>query len=417
MNKITGIVLLVILGFSNYTRASDTLKITIQQADSLFLKKSFQLLVAGLNIDAKNANIIQAKLYPNPIFTADVNAYDPSNDRAFHVGSTGQKAFQLEQLVLLGGKRKALIDLAKTESNIAQLEFQELLLQLKYELRSSFYLLDQQSGLIQKYTNQLTQLKTIIDAYEIQAQKGNLPLKDVVRLKGVYIDLSSQKSECIRQYTDDLIKLQLLLQSDQVIMPVTQSSDLESKIKVLSVEDLVRDAMTNRPDYLIAQQYKTHADQQYLLQKSLAVPDVNVFTSYDQRGGAFGNQINAGFSIPLPVWNRNQGAIKIAQIEQQQNELKVTQTQMQVNAEVSGYYSLYNRAIKDYQRASGLYNDDFEVTLKGMSENFRNGNISLIEFVDFFESYNQAISDLAKVKVQLIVAAEQLNFIIGKELF
>ena len=120
-------------------KAADTLKINIKQADSLFLKNNFQLLASAMNIDVQKAQIIQAKLYPNPVFTADVNAYDPENKQAFHVNNSGQKGFQLEQLILLGGKRKAQIELAKTNVKISELEFQQLVSQLKFQLHGSMY--------------------------------------------------------------------------------------------------------------------------------------------------------------------------------------------------------------------------------------------------------------------------------------
>lgn len=417
MNNIKCILLLAMLAISKAGFSSDTLKITIRQADSIFLAKNFNLLISGLNIDAKKAQAIQAKLYPNPVFTADINAYDPENNKAFHLGPTGQQGYQLEQLILLGGKRKSWIEMAKTETAIAELEFQDLLKQLKFQLRSSFYYLDQQAALIVKYDNQIKMLSNIIEANEIQAKKGNIPLKDVVRLKGVSLDLRGEKADLIRQYTEELIKVQALLQTDQVVLPVINASVFNEKVKVFSEEELLRDAFENRPDFQIVKRYQELAAQNLKMEKRMAVPDINVFTAYDQRSGAFNNQVNVGFSIPLPLWNRNQGNIKIAEIKQQQQNYLAEQSEIQLKSEVIGYLSMYNRAVRDFEVASGLFNADFDFTATGMSQSFQKGNVGLIEFVDFFESYNEALGDYSKILVQLGVAAEQLNLIIGKEIF
>lgn len=417
MNNLKCILFLSLLGISGFGFSNDTLKITIHQADSIFLAKNYNLLIAGLNIEAKKAQIIQAKLYPNPVFTADVNAYDPENKRAFHLGPTGQQGYQLEQLILLGGKRKSWIEMAKTETAIAELEFQDLLKQLKYQLRSSFYYLDQQAALIDKYDNQIKMLSSIIEAYEVQSKKGNIPLKDVVRLKGVSLDLRGEKADLIRQYTEELLKVQTLLQTDKIVTPVISSNIFTEKVKIFSLDELIKEALANRPDFQIAQRYKELADQNLAMEKRMAVPDLNVFTAYDQRSGAFNNQVNVGFSIPLPLWNRNQGNIKIAELKKQQQAYMMGQTELQLITEVKGYFSMYNRAVRDYEVSSQLYNDDFDFTANGMSQSFKNGNIGLIEFVDFFESYNEAIGDYSKIRVQLGVAAEQLNFIVGKEIF
>src|SRR5262245_42756604 len=116
--------------------APDTLRVTLRQADSLFVTHNYYLLAASMNIEASRAQILQAKLFINPIFTADLNAYDPQNEKAFHVGPTGQKSFQVDQLILLGGKRKSQIELAKTDAAIAELEFQNLTRQLKFKLHT-----------------------------------------------------------------------------------------------------------------------------------------------------------------------------------------------------------------------------------------------------------------------------------------
>ena len=52
-----------------------------------------------------------------------------------------------------------------------------------------------------------------------------------------------------------------------------------------------------------------------------------------------------------------------------------------------------------------------------MTENFQKGNVSLIEFVDFFESYNNAVSEISRIKLQLATSAEQIKLSTGKELF
>ncbi len=399
------------------SNGADTLRITIRQADSLFLASNYALLASSMNIKAQEAQVLQAKLYPNPIFTADVNAYDFQNDKAFHVGSTGQKFFQLEQLILLGGKRKAEIELAKTNSTIASLEFENLVRNLKYELHSSMYALTQQAFLLNKYDTQLALLDTILSAYNIQTKKGNIPMKDVIRLKGVYLNLNNDRAELFQYYLTELAQVQTILQTDQVVVPVITDSDLETIIKLFAKEELHNTALTNRPDYLISEQDKIAADQYFKLQKRMAIPDINAFANYDQRSGAFDNQFNVGFSIPLPLWNRNKGNIKTAQFQIEQAQYTQEGLKVQIVTNINNQYALYNQTISEYRKAQNLYDDDFELTLKGMSDNFQKQNVSVLEFVDFFESYNNSLAEVARIKIQLAESAELLNLIIGKEVF
>ena len=239
--------------------AQDTLRINLKDADNIFLAKNFQLLASSMNIEAQKAQIVQAKLYPNPVLTIDFNAYDPDHKKPFHVGgNNGQTMFQLEQLILLGGKRKSEIELARTNAAIAELEFQQLLRQLKFRLHTDLFTAGQQELLLQQYNKQLDLLNTLLVAYETQAAKGNIPLKDVVRLKGAYLNLNNDRSEIIKSFHEAQQSLQTLLQTSAVI----QVRFLKRNRKIYSENIHERiSGFANRPELQISRQNKLLAEQ------------------------------------------------------------------------------------------------------------------------------------------------------------
>ncbi len=397
--------------------ATDTLRVSIRQADSLFISHNFYLLASSMNIEAQKAQIIQARLFPNPVFTADVNAYDPQNNKIFHVGSTGQKGFQLDQLILLGGKRKSQIEMAKTNVTIAELEFQNLTRQLKFKLHGQLATIGQQQVLLQKYNAQLALLDTIMSAYEIQVNKGNIPLKDLVRLKGVYLNLNNDRAELLHGYLEAQSNVQVLLETQSIVAFRFTDRDIEGYIKDVPLEELQAEAIANHPELRLYRQNTLLAKQFIQYQKHLAIPDINLFTSYDQRGGAFANQLNAGISIPLPLWNRNQGNIKSSEFHLKESEYLQEALEHETLSVLQNNYALYTQTVSEYRKAMNLYNSDFETTVRGMSDNFQKRNVSLIEFVDFFESYNEVLSELARIKTQLVNTAELLNLSIGKDIY
>ncbi|WP_276131946.1 TolC family protein [Polluticoccus soli] len=406
---------LLVSGFRGV--AQDTLTITLRKADSLFFNENYYLLASAMNIQVKNAEVLQAKLYPNPTATAEFNAYDPENHQAFHVGQTGEKIFQFEQLIILGGKRKSEIEMAKMNADIAALEFQDLVRQLKYRLHKSLFAIGQQQILLNKYSRQLALLDTILASYEIQVHKGNMPLKDLVRLKGGYLNLNNDRAALLKEYFDEQTEVQTLLRTTAVVAFRFTDEDITNYIKQKGLEDLKTEALSSHPDLLIMEQDKTLADRYWRYQKQLVVPDVNLYSSYDQRGGAFANQVNAGLSIDLPLWNRNQGNIRAASYQAKQADYSLKAKQQEVLTNLQNSYALYTHTVQEYQKLIGMYNQDFEITLKGMTENFQKRNISLIEFVDFFESYNLAVAEQARIKTQLVSSAEQLNLSIGKDIY
>lgn len=409
--------LFLILLTSVGIHAQDTLRLSIKKADSIFLAKNYYLLAASMDIEAQRAQIIQAKIYPNPIFTADVNAYDPANNQAFHVGKTGQKSFQLEQLIILGGKRHAEIELAKTNVGIAELEFQQLVRELKFRLHSDLYTIGQQDFLLRKYSNQLSLLDTLLKSYEIQANKGNIPLKEVVRLRGAYIQLNNDRAELFRAYIETQTDLQILLQTNSIVLPDPTDSNLEHYLIPASVSDIQNTAMENLPELLVIRENKVLAEQYLKYQKRAAVPDINLFASYDQRGGAFTNQVNAGIAIPLPFWNRNQGNIKTSQYRLQEAEYNLKAKENEIISRINNNYAYYIQTVAEYRKATELYTDDFEKTVQGMITNFQKRNVSIIEFIDFFESYNDVLAELMRIKTQVVISAEQINLLTGKDIY
>lgn len=415
--KLKTVLATVILGLSISANSQDTLKINLQQADSIFQRNNFSLLASSMNIEAQKAQIIQAKVYPNPIFTVDLNVYDPENNKAFHVGPSGQKGFQLEQLILLGGKRKSEIEMAKTNSQIAELEFQQLLLQLKFRLHSDLFSMGQIQALLQRYSQQLELLESLVAAYEIQAQKGNIPLKDVVRLKGAYLNLNNNRADLLKDYFQTQSSIQTLLQTNAVVKFEFNESDIEKYIQQNAVEELKNEAFRSNPELQIIQSNKILAEQYLQYQKRLAVPDINIITSYDQRGGAFNNQFNAGFAIPLPLWNRNRGNIKASQYKIKEADYNVQSMQNEITSNIQNAFQLYSQSVIEYQKSTALYNADFEVTVNGMTENFQKRNVSLIEFMDFFEAYNETLNELTRIKTQLVISAERINLLTGKAIY
>jgi outer membrane protein, heavy metal efflux system len=416
-SRIYYFVVVCLLTSFNTQASIDTLSVNLRQADSLFIKRNYYLLASAMNVEAQQAQILQAKLFANPVLTADFNAYDPQNKEFFHAGQTGQKSFQIDQMILLGGKRKSQIEMAKTNTVIAQLELQNLTRQLKFKLHTKLVETGQQLVLLRKYNSQLALLDTILTAYEVQVSKGNIPLKDLVRLKGVYLNLNNDRAELLRQYFESQSVLQTLLQTQSLVVLNFSDRDLDSYIQQKQLNELEVEALANHPELLLIQQNKVLAGEYLQYQKKQAIPDINLFASYDQRGGAFANQINAGIAIPLPLWNRNQGNVKTSQYRIKETEYLQQALQQETINGLQNNFALYTQTVSEYQKAKRIYSDDFETTVNGMTVNFQKRNVSLIEFVDFFESYNQVLAELARIKTQLVNSAEQLNLSIGKDIY
>lgn len=400
-----------------YLSAQTAQPLTLEACEELFLKNNLSLLAGQYNISAKQALTIQAKAYPNPVFNADINIYDPQNKRFFHIDSSGQKSFQVEQILLLGGKRRMEVDIARQNTALAESEFADLLRNLRAELSNRFYSINSQRFVIENFEKQLGILDTIIASYKEQAGKGNIPLKDLIRLKSVYIKINGNKSELAGQNSEDMKQLKLLLQTNTDIIPVVPENELSKFLDLKPISELQTIALGNRPDLKVADQQALIAALALRREKKQVIPDLAVNASYDQRGGAFINQINAGLSMPIPVLNTNRGNIRAAEFDKKAMELYLQEKKLEVEIDVQQAWGNMQRSINEYNKVKSLYNEEFSIVHKGITDNFHRRNISMTEFVDFVEAYNESLADYERIKKQLAWSAALINYATATKIY
>ncbi|WP_343615605.1 TolC family protein [Flavobacterium sp.] len=415
MRKLYALLLLVFL--NQVVTAQNA--VTLEDCESQFLKNNLFLLASHYNIDAAKALTIQARIWDNPNLTAELNAYNPERNQYFDIGKEGQKAFGIEQLIYLGGKKRNEIKLAKTNEQLAELQFNDLLRNLKLQLRQSFYTVYYNTKSLETTDKQIAHIEDLINSYSIQAQKGNIPLRDVVRLQTLYLNFKNERMEVVNDNIEQQANLRLLLNSKEMIVPKVYENEFSKYLKEIpfDIKALESDAIANRPDYLAKQKEIEANELNTKWQKSLSVPDITLGANYDQRSGAFNREANLTVGIPLPLWNKNKGNIKYAQTILAQSKVEKQNFDLQLETEITSAWNKWEESRKNYAVIKPTVNADFEAVYNGILTNFQKRNISLLEFTDFMESYNQANVQVNELKKKLALSGEELNSTINKDLF
>lgn len=393
--------------------------VTLQDCESQFLKNNLFLLASQYNIDASKALTIQARIWDNPSITAELNAYNPERKQYFDIGKDGQKVFGIEQLIYLGGKKRNEIKLAQTNEKLAELQFNDLLRTLKLQLRKSFFTVYYNTKSLETTDKQLVHIEDLINSYSIQAQKGNVPLRDVVRLQSLFLNFKNERMGVVNENIEEQANLKLLLNSAENIVPDVSKEEFNKYIKTIPFDLKVfqDDAIANRPDYLAKQKDIEANEINVKWQKSLSIPDLTLGANYDQRSGAFNNEANLTLGIPLPLWNKNKGNIKYAQTILEQSKIEKQNFDLQLQTEITSAWNKWDESRKNYVVIKPTVNSDFEAVYNGILTNFQKRNISLLEFTDFMESYNQASILVNELKKKVVLSGEELNSTINKDLF
>ncbi len=407
--------ILLVIAINGQSQSS----LTLDQCEAKFLKNNLSLLAEQYNIDAAKALTIQAKLWDNPIIGAELNAYNPQNKSSFDIGAHGQKSLAIQQLVYLGGKKTKQIEIAKLNEKFAALEFQDLLRNLKFELRQTFYDIYFNKEKISSSTLQISNLDTLVNSYAIQSGKGNVPIKDYVRLQALLIDLKNQKMDLLKANVALQSNMSLLLGDSVTLNPSVEKTYLNKYLKTtqLNVFELEQLAIQQRPDFEISSKQIQNNQLNLGLQKALRVPDVNIGSSWDQHGGAFNNQINLTLGIALPLWNKNQGNIKYAEALTSQSKIDHLATTFKLNAEVQAAFKNWVDVVENYKQLNGANVESYDSVYYGILNNFKKGNITILDFTDFVESYNMLRLHLNELKQNIVVNAEQINTVVNKDVF
>ena len=413
-----GIVLLF-SSFMAFTQVADTLRITLPEAEQQFAKTNFSLLAQRFNIEASKAQIIQAQLLPNPTINLEQTVIPTANvANSETIGAFGQRAIQIQQLILIGGKRNKQIAVAKIGAEMSEYQFSELVRELVFQLRSNFYSIHYLQKTLGIYTQEIQNITRLVNAYKEQVEKGNIPVKEVIRLESFLITLQTEQANIGKQIIDNesVIKILLSNKDSNFIQPIANDEALDGlNLQALRVGDLITNATENRPDRKLQEASIRLASANLTLQKAFAKPDVTVGYSYDRAGSYVNNYHALTVSMGLPFFNKNQGNIKAAEYQIEGNKQYLAQTENQLGNEVLQAYSKAQLSEDLYRKMDKTFPQKFQKLIQGVVENYQKRNLTLIEFTDFLESYKNSVTQINTLQNDRIQAFEFLNFVVGRK--
>ena len=416
------LILLIVFGFLSAASfaQTDTLSMSVDEADKRFLDSNLSLLAAHYNVDANKAFIEQAKLWPNPILSTDQNIY--SNNKFFEHGKdangdpTGQYFIQLQQLIQTAGKRGKQINLATTNAHISELQLQDLLRNLRFQLHSDYYNIQQLLNNRDLLTGQSARLSNLQTAMEAQFKAGNIAQKDYLRIQALVINLQQDIAATNRDIVtnEEDLKMLLAMPNNSFIKPSQQASETNLSLD-FNVDSLMQTARQNNAFYLLQGAQRLYSSQNLAYQKALRSPDVTVGPEFDKNSNYTPNYVGLAVNLPLPLWNRNQGNIKAARFTETQQKTEVAAADMQLQTNVSKayqqlvlIYNLNNSSQKEF------YNN-YKTLFNNMVQSYQQRQISLLEFLDFADSYQQSQARLFQQQNSLQLAKEQLNYEVGTD--
>ncbi|HVW95548.1 MAG TPA: TolC family protein [Mucilaginibacter sp.] len=394
---------------------TDTLHLSFREAEKQFLEKNFALLAQKYNVESSKALIQQAKLWDNPVLSTDQNVHDGGSNKFFYHNDAqglGEVFVQLSQVFTTAGKRGKQVQVAKDNALVQQAEFDDLMRNLRYNLRLDFSQLGTLQAQGKVYQNEIAAATDLVNSMQKSYDAGNISMKDLVRLKALLFGLQNDLAESNRQANDLEAELKTLIQSgaNTVIAPYADTSYSE---KDFNVQALIEQAKTNRADYLSNQLQLTYAQHNLELQRAMAAPDITVGASYDKNASYARNYYGLQIGLPLPLFNRNQGNIKSARYSMMSQEDAVKGNEVKLENDVVAAVNEYRISVEALSPQQTQFDKQYDTLFKNMLKGFKERQISLIEFVDFFDTYKDTKLKILQQQFNLQKAIADLNFAVG----
>lgn len=425
MQKVILFLLIFIVHGFHYSAAysQEQKKLSITDLEQQFIQKNYQLLAAKYSIEKADAEILQSKLWKNPSLSiSQVNLWSntSADDLPYLFGNYGnhqQFAFDLEQVIETAGKRRKRVDLKTTEKNTVLLEFEQLVRELKMNLRLAF--ID-----LQQITQEKKQLSVLLDYYSElsehfrkQMEKQNFSKAEYYRIQTAYIDLKQQLINWNAEEAEALQQLKILTQIPNLTTEMLefgeyQEPDISRKIP----EDIIESAKDSSILKQHAQQQLLFAEQQLKLEKANASPDVKILMNYDRGGSMMRDFFGIGIGIDLPFFDRNQGNIKSAQAQLEQQKYQLTSLEINLETSITKLIQQlrsYEELLSQFPKTSF---EEFQTLIESYIRHLKNKQVSLFEFIDFTDAYVKAQGNYFSVEKNYLRTFEQLQYLIGKDL-
>lgn len=310
----------------------------LQEAIDIALKNNPELAAMALELDAAEARIKQASLWSNPTFEAETENFSGDNPGF----SRAENTFSITQPFLLGGKIKYQKNIAGKEKEILQLHYEAAKRDLILKVEEAVY----EILLAQKNLTYAMEAQKIAEnLYDFNTKKvtgkGSTP-----QLLSAEIEFSQTELEVMNAKKSLEIarkNLTVLWGGTEVLLGECKG-DLDRKFNVPEYNEIKKCLLKNNPEIQAIALQEERGDLLLRSAKAERIPDVDLGFGVRRFEEDDNYTFVAGFSVPLPLFNRNQGSIQEALVNQKRVEVDGNAVKNRLLFELNEAYRTFETA-------------------------------------------------------------------------
>jgi cobalt-zinc-cadmium efflux system outer membrane protein len=389
--------------------------LTWEQVRNRFENSNPTLLAGQFNISESKAQEITAYLRPNPNFTATADQIDPFPGGPPH----GPFAFflpvaSINYLHERQHKRELRLESAQKATAIATSDQSDLERTLLFTLRGAFVQTLQAKAVLNVAQENLKYYDRVLEVSGERYKAGDIALIDLDRLQLQRLQYESDLQTAEVNLRTAKINLLMLLNDRTPIEHFDVTGPFDFTKQLSTLDEFRNLALDTRPDLKAATQSVDKARTDHNL--AVANGSTDPTFSFDVgRNPPIDAYIGASISIPLRIFDRNQGEKLRTQLDIDRDQRLLDATKAQVFSDVDSAYAVLNGTLALLRPYKEKYLQQAVRVRDTVSFAYQHGGASLLDFLQAENDYRTVELNYVNLVGSYLTAASQLNLAVGRE--
>jgi cobalt-zinc-cadmium efflux system outer membrane protein len=392
------------------------------------LKQKFEaanptLKAAKLNIDESRAAEVTAYLRPNPDFNFGLDQINPFSKQPSPSGSGAnvyspfaytEPSASFDYLHEREHKRELRLASAKKSTDISVTTLSDQERNLIFNLRSAFVQTLQAKAVLQNARENLEYWDHELGINRTRLEAGDIAQIDLDRLELQRVQFESDFEGALVNLRTSKIQLLTLLNDRTPIEQFDVTGPFDFSEELAPMAQFRTEALGARPDLKVAEENVELSKVNHQLAVSNGSTDPTFSVDFG-RNPPIPAYFGVGISIPLRIFDRNQGEKERTLIDIGRNERLKDTAEAQVFSDVDSAYVTLVGAVNLLKPYKSRYLKLATDTRDRVSFAYQNGGAALLDYLDAEKAYRDVRLAYLNLVGSYLTAAAQMNLAVGRE--
>ena len=394
--------------------------LTWQQVREKFAAANPTLRAGQIGVDESRAEEITANLRPNPQFTFTADGLQLTPESGHWRPFAGLvKTPGVSQLIERQHKRELRTDSARQATAVATSQLADQERNLLFNLRQAFIQTLQGKAVLDLAKENLSYYDHLLGVNRDRYSAGAISQVDLDRLELQRVQYESDLRTAEVSLRTAKIQLLALLNDRTPVEQFDVTGPFDFSAQPAPLDEFRNTALDTRPDLKAAMQSVEKAKTDSRLAWANGSTDP-VIAAWYSRNPSFNNPfdfntLGASVSIPIRIFDRNQGEKLRARLDIDRNDKLMQATRAQVFSDVDSAYATLSSTVTLLQPYKDRYLQQASRIRDTISFSYEHGAASLLDFLNAQADYRGVQLSYLNLVASYLEAANQLNLAVGRE--